>query len=855
MKNPASYLSTHLLTILTICFIVGIWCSPHLQQHFDIGSPATIIFLLLVVVAGIFFLRGRAYQAQILLTICTLLVGYLHGLAHFQTPDFDQHIYNLIQNKSEVILTGHLKQMVSYNGKMSQAVIELRSIRRQGTKFHQPANGLVRLSLKGRWPKKITPGDRIVVRAEIKRPRSFHTPGIFDYARFLAQKDIWVTGYIRSPLFIKELANDPSFSGKYKYLPEKLRTHIGNYLDQNLAPPFASIYRALILGDRSNVPPAILELFKATGTFHILAISGIHMAVIATLLYLIFYWLLSRSEYLLLHFSVRKIVACLSIPILSGYALLAGMNSPVTRAVIMSIIVLLALCTDRKKSPAPLVATAAFIILVFDPQQLFSVSFQLSFTAVSGILFILPILQKHIFKEQEPEQKQTRGIDKLYKYILSALLVSVTATLVTAPITLSTFNRISTIGPLANLIIEPLICLWCLPAGIIALPLLWLSPETANIFLHFGSYGISTALYASQLLAKLPFASVYLATPPLHYVLLYYFTLFLCVRHFMLKPKKTTALLLAPLLIAIALFVNNYRTSPNRQIARVTYIDVGQGSATLLESGDHTILIDGGGSSFSSRNVGETVIAPFLWNKGITTVKTIIITHPDADHYNGLEYIVKHFSPAIVWVRDLRGHDRKYRKFISDTREKGIEIKVPGIGDILLETELTLQCLANLKGKAFKNTRSGLSANTGLIIKGCFGEYCFLFPGDINISMEQFLLAQYLSLEADTLLSAHHGSKTSNSEEFLATVSPRYTVVSAGTSTKGHFPHQSFLDTCKALNIETFITAKDGSIEFEVNKTSTTVRTTVRFQQNPLYPLVFSTQDPGSKVIEQDRPE
>ena len=846
MKSIASYISIHLLTVLTLCFITGIWCVPLLSPLIDIKSLVTVIVILLFSLTGCFYLRQKTYHVLLLLPLFTLLVGYLHGLAHFQTPASKDHIYNLVSNSTEVVLTGRLEEMVSYNGKMSKALIELDSIRLKDNKFQRSAHGLVRLSFMGKWPREIIPGDQVIVRADIKRPHSFHTPGVFDYARFLAQKDIWITGYIRSPLFIHELTSDQAITNKYKYLPEILRTRIGNFLDQNIEPQFASIYRALLLGDRSNVSPSVLELFKSSGTFHILAISGLHIAVIATLLYFIFYWILSRSEYLLLNFQIRKIVAILTIPVLLCYALLAGMNSPVTRAVIMSSIVLIALCTDRKKSPAPLVAAAALLILIFDPLQLFTVSFQLSFAAIIGILFVLPSLQNHLLGQQSSDSTRT-SFNVFCRYTSSALMVSVVATLATAPITISTFNRISTIGPVANLILEPLICLWCLPAGIVALPFIGISPEIANVLLQFGTYGISSALYVAGFLTNYSHASIYLPRPPLLYILLCFISIYLGVHGYILQSRKHIFQFL-PVLLSIILVIN-YLPSPDKAGARVSFIDVGQGSATLIETGQSTILIDGGGSSFSKRSVGETVIAPFLWSKGIDTVDTIIITHPDSDHYNGLKYIMSHFSPTLIWVRDLYGHDQNYKDFIAFAQEKSDLVTIPNGGDEIKVDGMTLLCLANLRDQHFKNTRSGYSANTGLIIKGCFKKHCFLFPGDINISMEQFLLEQHIDLKADTLLSAHHGSKTSNSREFLTAVSPQHTIVSASLSKKGYFPHQNFLDICSELMVEVLKTSSHGTIEFTVNDNKTAINIAKRYQNNPLYPIVFVPKEENRKKL------
>jgi len=837
VKKLKPYLSNYLLPVITVCFITGIWFVPILSPHFS--SPPilhTLITLVFLLHTG-FYLTGKKTITILLSALCALLVGYVHGTSHMQPPHSLQHIYNLIETKTELVLTGHLHEMISYDGKMSRSIISLGSIRKKEDHLHTPAEGSVRLSYHGKWPKEILPGDHVVVRANLKRPRSFYTPGVFDYERFLAQKDIWITGFISSPLFIEKLSEDSTPYSKLRYSPERLRTHIGNYLDNALPLETASIYRALLLGDRSRVSSHNLELFKATGTFHILAISGLHIAVIATLLYISFYFILSRSEPLLLRFQIKKVVAILTIPLLLGYALLAGMNSPVTRAVIMSSIVILALCTDRKKSPSHLVAAAALVILIIEPQQIFTASFQLSFAATIGILFILPHLQ-HLFVYSPDRAKERSLVQKTYLYILSAFLVSLVATLTTGPITVSTFNRISTIGPFANLLLEPIICLWCLPFGILALPFIWLSQPIAELFLQFGSYGISTALKTAEKLATIPLSSVYLPDPPLTFTVVYIVLLCSCATGLLLRTLKTL-LITGVSIICILLLMVLPSSVGTISTPQISFLDVGQGSATIIEDGNKTILIDGGGSSFSTRAVGETVIAPYLWNRGIKRIDTIIITHPDADHYNGISYIIEKFFPKTLWVRDLEGHDETYKTLVALAEKNGVEVSIPQSGDILHGNDIHLQCMANLGKLNFPSSRSGRAANSGLIIKGCFKENCFLLPGDINSSMEHYLLEQDLDLSADILLSAHHGSSTSNSMEFLTRVSPQYAMVSAGASNKGYFPHQSFITRCEELGITILTTSIDGTVEITLAGDRVRLKRTQKYQNNPLYPYIM----------------
>jgi competence protein ComEC len=752
-----------------------------------------------------------------------------------QVPQSAQHMYNLIDGKKEAVLLGHLQEMVSSNGEFTRAVMKVLSLQIQGEDKSRPAEGFVQLSMRGTWPENILPGEMFLVRGNVKRPRSFHTPGAFDYARYLAQKDIWITGFIRSPLFITKVDEQKTVTQQLKYLHQRVRTHIGSFLDINLQEDKAAAYRALLLGDRSRVSEDTLELFKAGGVFHILAISGLHLSVIAVLLYAMLYFLLSRSEKLLLYFPVKKIVAFLTIPLLVVYAMLAGMNSPVTRAVIMSSIVLIALCSDRKKSPAALVSIAALIILIQDPNTLFTVSFQLSFAAISAILLTIPLLEKILKKEQQGKQ-QRPVLLKLGQYILSLFVVSIAATLATAPFSISTFHRISFVGPLANIFVEPLICLWTLPAGMISLVTMGTLPQISCFFLNVGYSAFDLTLNILGWLTRFPFANVYMATPPTLFYLCFFLCCFAGFFFSISRSWKTRTIVSAATLLPILLF-SSLPLLKKPQTSTVSFIDLGQGSSTFIETPNKRILIDGGGSSFSDKRVGETVIAPFLWSQGIGNIDTVIITHPDSDHYNGLQFIIDHFAPREIWLRDTQGHDRDYKNLIENAADQGITLITGEAGVKITDKTFQLHCIENLYETDFNKTTQSGASNGGLILQACFDTFCFLFPGDINKKMEHDLLRRKADLGSQVLLAAHHGAKTSNSLPFLAAVRPSYTVVSSARSSTGYFPHASFLRKCKQQGIRVFTTQNDGTIEFKLAPQMVQINGSTKFKANPLYPL------------------
>jgi competence protein ComEC len=653
----------------------------------------------------------------------------------------------------------------------------------------------------------------------------------------LARKDIWVTGFASSPIFLHKLVENQSLFHTLRYLPEKLRTHIGKQIDTAVPNKTGAIYRAILLGDRSHVDEDTLEIFKGSGTMHILAISGMHMAIIGALVYAGIFWLLSRSEQLLLHFTLKKWAAFLSLPVLLGYGLLAGMNTPVFRAVIMSSIVILSICTNRQKSPSALLAFAAILILTIDPLQLFTVSFQLSFSAIIGILFLLPVL-KNLLDQSAKEPTPRLFLQKIINWIIAGLLVSLVANLATAPIALYSFNRFSTVGLIANLILEPLICLWSLSAGFISIPLFFILPEIGSFFLQIGAQGLDVAMHAAAFLSSFSFSTIWLPTPPVWLICIYFVVLiFLAFAGW--KKRWSLLLSLSSLAGCIMMFLyppSQYQRGDVNPF-QISYLDVGQGSATFLEyPSGYRVLIDGGGSSFSTTTIGERIIAPFLWKKGIKNIDAIAITHPDADHYNGLEFVIKRFSPKTLWVRDKDGHDDNFKRLILLADKQRISVSIPDEGILWGERDASLESVANTSGwkDSAGSTESRASGNSGLVLKTCVQQLCALFPGDIGRSREQALVTQGLDLNADVLLAAHHGSITSNSSQFLAAVSPKYLLVSAGRSSKGYFPHKSLRKECETQQVDLFTTADQGTLKITTNQGGYKIYGYRRKDDNPL---------------------
>lgn len=815
MSRVFQVFSDHLLVALTLAFALGI-AMAFVAAPSDLPiPPLRVVALVFALVLLAMHFCGYGRPLPLLVTILLCLVGFTHAGFHLQPPSDQTHLFHRIAEKRQAIVTGTLLSAPEFDGKLSRVRIDCQFLRFPEDSRFLPTQGTLLLHLAAPWPTTILPGDQVVARADLKRPDGYRSPGAFDYQRHLALQNVLVSGFARSRLFVEKLAQEQSWWRLLHYAPERARSRLGQFIDDSVAEEHRGLYRAILIGDASAVDDQVLESFKSSGTIHILSISGLHLTIVGTLIYTGCYWLLSRSSWLLLRYPLRKWAAFLCLPALIGYALLAGMNVPVFRAMVMGCAALLAICGDRAKSPSTLLAAAALIILVVDPLSLALPTLQLSFAATAAILFLVPFLKTLLTTAAADDSPSLTR--RIARWLFAGILVSTAATAATAPLTLHAFHRFSGIGIVANLVVEPLLCLWSLPCGLLALALSPVAPDFAPLLLHLGAPGLTAAVASANFFANLPFASLWRPSPP-GWLMVICATSFLGIIWGWRSSRGGTLAASALFVLSLTVMLLPASLHPPRTVREMeaTILDVGQGSASLLRfpSGS-TILIDGGGSSATASSVGERVIAPYLWHQGITTLDALVITHPDADHYNGLEFILTHFPTKLLWVRDKQGHDKEYQKLLLLADRLRVRIDIPASNEALpgLGAEEQLRCLASPAGgssdEIFPEHPGG---NDGLVIKACYGQRCLLFPGDINRQEEERLIDAVTDLGATVLLSPHHGSASSNSRAFLAAVSPQYLLVSAGRSGRNRFPHPGLAEECRGLGIALVSTQERGTI-------------------------------------------
>jgi competence protein ComEC len=710
----------------------------------------------------------------------------------------------------------------------------------------QAVEGKIRVTV--RWDKKspveVRSGDTVSLTSRIRLPRNFNNPGSFDYKRYLAFEGIWATAYI-TPEHLTVLAES---CGYQRIFPvETLRKEISDRIDQvrvsEHMDAVKGVLKALIIGYRSEIPPSLREAFNRSGVSHLLAISGLHMGIVAGASFFIFSRILSLWELLLWHAWTKKGAALLTLFPVLIYGLLSGMSPSTQRAVIMVSVFLISILFLKEQDIMNTLAFAALIILIIHPPALFSISFQLSFFAVFFIIYGLSKIKR--LQPRENRMDQTGFWSRVRTGFFSFFLVSIFATLGTLPLILYYFNLLSLISPIANMIIVPVIGFLVVPLGLLSVLIFPIAESLSALMLSGAGWILSKGIDIVFFFSNWRFAAIKTISFSFFEMSCFYLGVLsifeikrsgtfsimekhpcpmrssdflqkagsILTRPFPVKSLVSAVFLTAFLGISIdALYWIHHRLW--HKDLRITVMDVGKGNALLMElPKGRNILIDGGGVADNSIfDVGEKIVAPFLWKKKIISFDAVILSHPNSDHMNGLIHIFKHFQVKEVWTNGEEADTFAYRKFIQAIRDA--EIVMPNFEDLSRLQQINgvkLEILYPPCDYTEKRTKEKWRRDNdnSFVIKADFGSHTFLFPGDITGKAEKDLVEEWgENLKSQILISPHHGSKTSNTDLFLDAVDPQYVIFSAG----GKGPHPAVLTRYYKRGVQLFSTHIHGGV-------------------------------------------
>ena len=451
----------------------------------------------------------------------------------------------------------------------------------------------------------------------------------------------------------------PDSASSWKLRLESFRNYLRKIIYENSRSPQREIITAMIIGDQNAIPEDVRNNFNKTGTSHILSISGLHIGMVAATSFFVILILLQISEYLMLKFNVIKMAAAVSFIVVMIYALIAGMDVTVVRSALMALIFLIAMISGKQRDLYNTLALAGLVILIFSPEALFDISFQLSFVSVLALIYIVPR-----FNSINPAsfEKLPHWGQIIIRYLKLSIIVCLAATIGTLPFIIYYFNRVSAITIIANLIAVPLLGEVALAISMLAI-IFSFSPLLAGFFIKAASFITQISVIIINKLADISWSSFVMTKPSILEIILFYLFFILLIKFIDVKREEALkiesrrrfrAFLLYGLIFVFSLLISTtaYFSVKDKFSSnlKITAIDVGQGNSTLVRfPGGKTMLIDGGGFPDSTFDMGKMVLAPYLYHERISAIDMVVLTHPHPDHYGGLKYILDNFHVKEFW--------------------------------------------------------------------------------------------------------------------------------------------------------------------------------------------------------------
>ncbi len=599
---------------------------------------------------------------------------------------------------------------------------------------------------------------------KLKKPHGRFNPDGFDYERWLFINHIGATGYVRNvpqPVKISTIPWWQSITTIRQEIADKLNDLLEN--NQSLG-----IIKALTIGERDDINQQQWDVFKKTGTIHLLAISGLHIGLVAGLIY----FLVFNVSIWFSVVSPQKIAAVAAIAVALFYSALAGFSLPTQRSLLMLSIALVAINWQRNNTAAKTISLTLLGVLIIDPLAVLAVGFWLSFFAVVMIIYSLA--------------------GRLGKpgYWLSAIKIHWVTALGLTPFLVYFFQQISIIAPVANFFTVPIISLLVVPLCLIAVIILFFSVEIADqIFYLLGQILQNLETVLSEL-AKLPYATVNIALPP------FYAIPFAVLGVFILMSPKGFPVRWLGLMMFVPLFWVE-ENKPALGEMSLTVFDVGQGLSTVIETSQHILIFDTGAKYSKHYDMGAAVIIPYLKSRDIGSVDTLLISHGDNDHIGGAISIIEQ---SIV-KKILTSVPNLLQKYAPMQCKAGQKWNWDQVKFEILSPELDL-----LKGDNNNSCVLKVSSKYGSV----------LFTGDIEEPAEDWLVNNVASqLESDVLIAPHHGSKTSSTMVFLKQVQPKIILIPAGYKNRFSFPHSEVLDRYRQIHANWMTTAEKGAITIQ----------------------------------------
>lgn len=691
----------------------------------------------------------------------------------------------------------------------------LRDLRPAEALALSPPLSALRLIIKGGDALPVAEGLELAATCRLRPFTNFNNPGCFDYRGHMAQQGVAAWGVVKAA----DIALLPAPPGhRWKTALHESRGRIEAALFAHAPTPRSgALLTALLTGNRARIPKPVRDLFTRTGTAHLLAISGLHLGIVATLFFVLFRNLFSLWERPLLKGHTQTLTAAATLGPVVLYALLSGMAPSTLRALIAAALFLGALALREEADLPTTLALAALLILTVHPPALFTASFQLSFTAVAAILGSF---------SQLPQKSDPHAPRPMVHRVLAFAIPPCFASIGTAPLVWYHFGYAAPIGLLANLVVVPMASVAVILPGLIGVMTLPLCAPLAGLLFRVAGHAAEAAIYVDTLCAAIPGGYLTLPRPDPAVPLLILCLLFSLILSRTNRRRGPAAVAILCLILLGGRAVTAHRERHHNPSLRVTVLDVGHGTAVVISfPNGKRWLVDGGFAMPDGYDVGSLAVAPALQAEQITSLDAVVLTHPESDHLGGLIHILNHFAVKTLITGPGKGHGVLWDRFAEAASRSGARmVQFTDQTPPLLVEGVRVTCLH--PSASVVTTGKGAVNNSSLVLQLEYGTHRLLLTGDIMGKAEARLVtAAGEALRSDVLVIPHHGSASSSTPAFLAQVLPSVAIVSAGQANRYGLPHAEALERYSQTGCALYRTDRHGAVTVESDGVSLVVST------------------------------
>ena len=610
--------------------------------------------------------------------------------------------------------------------------------------------------------------DRVYITGEVSIPKERSNPGTFDYRRYL--KSIGIRCIITA-----ENIENVKKAGGIAALLKSAKCRTADIFESALGDDSA-VVMGLLFGETSGIDEDIIETFRRGGTAHVLAVSGLHLGLL--------YSFLCRFKR-----KKRSIPADIAIVLtLSAYTALAGFTASVVRACLMIFIHIAGNHLNRRYDLISSTCVSMIIILAVNPMQIYSAGFQMSFLAVITLGIMIPLIQKKI-----------KGI----------LLPMIAVQTGMVPYTMYVFNYVSLTSVISNIPVY-FIAAAMIPAGILVIAFCWL-PVIAKPAAMITGLFVKLLLWCNDFTYMGGVFTFDVASPSVIFLAVYYiFIFYMCseagqIALIRRNYKKIAAVFAAAVICGAGCSVY---LSDGFEKTDMVFVDVGQGDCLHIKAGGKNLLIDGGGSF--NYNVGKSTLKPYLLKNGVTKIDMAIATHLHTDHYQGLKELSQTYRIKKLGVYEANSVNENHLK----KEFKTDEILYLAAGDVInMGRNVSVEVLSPDRGNPLDEKDENKNS---LVLRVNVKGSSVLMTGDIDEKGEKTLIAD-TDIKADILNIAHHGSRYSSCEKFIAVAAPKIAVIQVGKNTYGH-PSEEVIKRLEEHKITVLRNDEQGAVGIRVNK-------------------------------------